>query len=326
MQIKRILVGAALLVACRNDGSKSTAGSAATGSSGSTSAPSARTTSGDGSAGNAGSGTSGSASPGSGSANTGSGSANTGNGSASVASTVDPKVTAARCDEPCLFLLDTPVDKLGDAYKAVCGKDMEALPFDDCAKLDQIRKCIYAAHGFVFKQKKWKTYEKQPWYTPHPEFKPAQISELERANVGELDARAKGCKKGLAVTTADLARVKTWIGDIAAHKAALPKIATKNGEPASREQLFDFLTEELSGHPLALDRDTTVTYEPELPSRLVEAIKAPSEAKLRSIMIDHGSTFAVDKDNSITEGVQIHMIYDDHDAFLGIDISHYLYD
>jgi len=225
-----------------------------------------------------------------------------------------------------LFLLDTPVDKLGDAYKAVCGKDMEALPFDDCAKLDQIRKCIYAAHGFVFKQKKWKTYEKKPWYTPHPEFKPAQISELERTNVRELDARAKGCKKGLAVTTTDLARVKAWVDALAAHKAALPKIATKNGNAASRDELFQFLTEELSGGQLALDKGTTVTYEPELPSNLIEAIKAPAGAKLRSIMIDHGSTFAVDKDNSITEGVQIHMIYDDHDAFLGIDISHYLYD
>lgn len=316
MQLTWVLATATMLVACKGNDVKSTAGSAATGatgSSGSSSAPSAAETRTGKTGSGAESGTTGSASAGSGSATV-------------AAATVDPKVTAARCDEPCLFLLDTPVDKLGDAYKAVCGKAMEALPFDDCAKLDQIRKCIYAAHGFVFKQKKWKTYEKKPWYTPHPEFKPTQISELERANVGELDARAKGCKKGLAVTTADLARVKTWVSDLAAHRAALPKIVTKNGEAASREPLFQFLTEELSGQPLTLDKDTTVTYEPELPSRLVEAIKAPAGAKLRSIMIDHGSTFAVDKDNSITEGVQIHMIYDDHDAFLGIDISHYLYD
>jgi YARHG domain-containing protein len=309
MQITWILAAAAVLVACKGDGTKSAAGNAPN-------------TQGSGAGSN-----SGSASTGSGSPTTGSGSPTTGSGSASsVAIAVDPKIAAARCDEPCLFLLETPVDKLGDAYQAVCGKPMAALPFDDCAKLDQIRKCIYAAHGFVFKQKKWKAYATKPWYTPHPEFKPAQISELERANVRELDARAKGCKKGLAVTVADLTRVKAWIGALAAHKPALPRIVTKNSEPASSDELVHFLAEELSGQELALDDNTTVAYEPELPARLVDAIKAPAGAKLRSILIDHGSTFAVDKDNSITEGVQIHMLYDDHDAFLGIDVSHYLYD
>jgi hypothetical protein len=133
-------------------------------------------------------------------------------------------------------------------------------------------------------------------------------------------------QKGLAVSTADLARVEAWIAGLAARTATLPKIMTKNGAATSRDELLHFLTEELSGQPLALDKITTVTYERELPARLVEVLKAPAGARLRSILIDHGSTFAVDQDNAITEGVQIHLIYDDHDAFLGIDISHYLYD
>jgi hypothetical protein len=249
-----------------------------------------------------------------------------GAGSADPTTTLDPKIAAARCDEPCLFLVDTPIAKLGDSYQAACGKDMPPLPFDNCTELDQLRKCVYAAHGFVFKQKKWKKFAKQPWYTPHPEFKPTQITELERANVRELDAVAKGCKTGLSVSTADLGRAKAWISALAAKHAPLPKIALVNGEPATREELFDFLEGQLQSQPLALDDETTVTYASELPTALVEAIKPAANTKLRSIVIDHGSTNTFDKDNPITEGVQIHMIYDDHDSFLGIDIAHYLYD
>src|SRR3954467_6252331 len=50
------------------------------------------------------------------------------------------------CEDPCLMLRDTALDKLPDVYAARCGKPL--LPNNkDCGLLDYERNCIYAAHG-----------------------------------------------------------------------------------------------------------------------------------------------------------------------------------
>lgn len=65
-----------------------------------------------------------------------SGSTASGSGSAKAPPpAIDPTVMAARCDEPCLFLVDTPIDKLGDAFKTTCNNDMPDLGLTHCRKL-----------------------------------------------------------------------------------------------------------------------------------------------------------------------------------------------
>src|SRR6185436_10517947 len=168
------LAGLLALAACKGDGDKQpAAGSAA-------------------SAGQAGSGgATGSAAASAPAA--GSGSA----GSATVAAAppLSPKIKAARCGEPCLFLTDTPLAKLLETYKAECGgMTTKDLGYQDCKSLDYARNCIYAAHGLVYKKKKWKVFSTKPWYEPRPEFQAKSISPLEIANVSELNKRGKACK------------------------------------------------------------------------------------------------------------------------------------
>ncbi|HEV7559467.1 MAG TPA: YARHG domain-containing protein, partial [Kofleriaceae bacterium] len=102
---------------------------------------------------------SGSGTAGSGSAvAAGSGSATgSGSGSAVAAVALSPKIKAARCGEPCLFLVDTPLAKMTETFTAECaGMKTPDLGYTDCKQLDYVRNCIYAAHGVVFKKKRWK--------------------------------------------------------------------------------------------------------------------------------------------------------------------------
>jgi hypothetical protein len=238
---------------------------------------------------------------------------------------------AARCDEPCLFLLDTPVDQLGDAFKAACKKDMPDLQLTSCDKLDQIRKCVFAAHGFVFKQKKWKrAYEKKAWYVANPDFRPTQITELERANAVDLDHRAKACKRGISVAPADADRVRSWLAGFDRGRPVWPTLVHKDGVVAPGDEAAAFLHSEL--YSLSVKKivvggkGNTVSYEDALPQDLSGELTIASGAKLRAILVDQSQTNVVDADNSITEGVQIHVIYDDHDRLLAIDVSHFLWD
>src|SRR5437773_11275473 len=76
-------------------------------------------------------------------AGSGSGSSAAGSGSAAPAAR-SPKIDAARCGEPCLFLLDTPIGSLTDTFKAKCGgMETKNLGFDDCKQMDYARNCIY---------------------------------------------------------------------------------------------------------------------------------------------------------------------------------------
>jgi hypothetical protein len=304
-----------VLVGCKGDSGSSGVGSGSASGSGSSAVAGS---------GSVGSGSSSSVAAGSGS------SVAAGSGSAAPPK-LDPKVMAARCDEPCLFLLDTAVDKLGDAYKTACHKDMPDLELTDCAKLDQIRKCVFAAHGFVFKQARWKkAYDKKSWYVANPAFRPTQITELEHANVVDLDARAKACKKGITVTPADVNRVRSWLAAFDRGKPALPKVIHVNGETGTADEAVALLHHELDSLGLKKIRlganGNTVSYDDEgVSADLFADLKMPSEAKLRPIVVEQSTTNAM-ADAEITEGVRVHLIYDDHDTLVAVDVSHFLWD
>jgi len=308
------LAGLLALAACKGDGDKQpAAGSAA-------------------SAGQAGSGgATGSAAASAPAA--GSGSA----GSATVAAEpppLSPKIKAARCGEPCLFLTDTPLAKLLETYKAECGgMTTKDLGYQDCKSLDYARNCIYAAHGLVYKKKKWQMFSTKPWYEPRPEFQAKLISPLEIANVSELNKRGKACKAGINVSGADFERLKQWAAAANAGKLPPAKVFFVENERKKAADLAAFLRQELETgaikRKLALDSNATGAYEKweDVPPEVVQAIKAPADAKLRSILIDiTDPSVSGTEENPLTEGMTLRFVYDDKDQLLAVTGAHYLYD
>jgi len=266
----------------------------------------------------------------------GSGSATAGSAAGSAASAtpapLSPKIKAARCGEPCLFLVDTSLDKLVDTYKTECGgMQTKDLGFTDCRKLDYMRNCIYAAHGNVYKKNRWKVLTSKPWYDANPAFKPDAISELERGNVHELHQRGKACKKGLSVSGADYERLKKWFAALPKQPAEMPAVIMVEGDAKKPAELNKWLMDEIDTkkrHKIVLGSMVTGSYESlsELPAELTGALKAPKDAKLRSIMLEFDSGVHGTEDNPLTEGTQVRFVFDDKDKLVAITGAHYLYD
>lgn len=257
-----------------------------------------------------------------------------GSGSAiAAAPALSPKIKAARCGEPCLFLVDTPLDKLVDTYKAECGGMVtKDLGFDDCRNLDYNRNCIYAAHGLVFKEKKWKQFAKQRWYDANPAFQASSISELERANVHELNQRGKACKKGLHISGADYERVKAWLEKLP--KADFPPVILEGEEldearKMSRDDLVALLRTEFAGDDpkkkIRLPSNAVASYDTEISPVLLTALGSPKD-KLRVIVIDVDAGTVGDEENPITEGTYVRFVYDETDKLRAITAFHYLWD
>jgi hypothetical protein len=272
-----------------------------------------------------------------GAAAAGSGSAGSAAGSGSAAAgppPLGPKIKAARCGEPCLFLTDTPLAKLLETYKAECGgMATKELGYEDCKSLDYARNCIYAAHGLVYKKKKWKVFSTKPWYEARPEFKAKEISPLEIANVSELNKRGKACKAGVNVSGADFDRLKKWFAAANTGKVPPAKVIFIENERKKVADLAAWLKEQLESdgtkRKLSLDTGATGAYEKwdEVPPELVKALKAPAGAKLRSILIDiNDPNVSGTEDNPLTEGMTLRFIYDDKDQLLAVAGAHYLYD
>lgn len=305
------------LAACKGGGDQQ----AAAGGSGSTSATAA------GSGAKPATGSAATTAPAAGSNAAGSGSA------APAVAPLSPKIKAARCGEPCLFLTDTPLEKLIETYKAECGgMETKDLGYEDCKSLDYARNCIYAAHGLVFKKKKWKVFQAKPWYEPRPEFK-SEISPLELANVSELNKRGKACKKGVNISGADFERLKKWVAATNTGKLPAPKVIFVENQPGSAADFTAWLKEQLeaggANRKLSVETGAIGSYEKweEVPADLVAALKAPAGAKLRSILIDiNDPTVSGTEDNPITEGINLRFIYDEKDQLLAIAGAHYLYD
>ena len=258
---------------------------------------------------------------------------------AAVAATRSPKLDAARCGEPCLFLLDTPVAQLPDTYKAKCaGMVTKDLGFFDCKQLDYARNCIYAAHGLVSKKRSWqKLFASKAWYEPHPEVdaKAIAMSDVERANVHELYERGKACKKNLSISGADFDRIKAWFA--ALPKPPVPKTAfhweNNDGDPkpdytpvAGKDFVTWFVaaapnakTKFASGKELSASYQDAATFGAN--KQLVGALHVADPSKLRSIELDielaHGT-----EDEPFTESVELQFIYDDKDQLVAIAGEH----
>jgi len=171
------------------------------------------------------------------------------------------KLAAARCDDPCLFLLDTPIDKVEDAFAAACpGKKTKELPFE-CKQIDYVRNCIYAAHGVVYKKKKWKKlFAAKTWYEPHPDVKAKTITmpEVEHANVHELYMRGKACKKGMSISGADYERLAAWFKK----RTPMPP------------HLFKTETNEMGGTPEAVDGKQLLAWLDSTDDKLAKQFKS----------------------------------------------------
>jgi hypothetical protein len=308
------LAGLLMLAACKGDGDQQpAAGSAASaGQAGSAGAAA-------GSAPMAGSGSAGSA----------------GSAAAEGPPPLSPKIKAARCGEPCLFLTDTPLAKLLETYKAECGGMVtKELGYEDCKSLDYARNCIYAAHGLVYKKKKWKgVFSTKPWYEARPEFKAKSISPLEIANVSELNKRGKACKVGINISGADFERLKQWVAAASTGKLPPAKVFFVENERRKAADLAAFLKDELEAsgvkRKLDLEADGTGAYEDweNVPPEVVQAIKAPKGAKLRSILIEiTDPNVSGTEEAPVTEGMTLRFVYDDKDQLLAVGGAHYLYD
>jgi hypothetical protein len=239
---------------------------------------------------------------------------------------LDAKVVAARCSEPCLFLVDTPLDKLGDVYAAACKHALPDLHFEKCDELDQLRKCVFAAHGYAFKQKKWRTWAKKPWFVAHPEYKPTQLGTIELANVHELDARTKLCGKREGVKPALQAAIEAWWRHYETHDAPMPKVLFSGlpVERATERQVLATIDDELKTQNASVAdvlKDMILYVETEPTDQFTEAV----QGKLQIITLHYAQTLDTGE-GTILEGLEMHFVFDENDKLVELDAHHFLWD
>ncbi|MCB9685529.1 MAG: YARHG domain-containing protein [Alphaproteobacteria bacterium] len=87
-----------------------------------------------------------------------------------------PPAPPAPACEPCIAMLDTPIDELPDG----CGIPDGAT----CDDLDRLRNCMYARLGYDFSDNpSWReVFEKEPWYTPDPAFRWEDVTRVQKRN------------------------------------------------------------------------------------------------------------------------------------------------
>ncbi|HTR54256.1 MAG TPA: YARHG domain-containing protein [Kofleriaceae bacterium] len=215
-----------------------------------------------------------------------------------------------RCADPCLFLQDTPIDKLPDAFKAACpaAKGQDAT-LADCAVVDYARNCIYAAHGVAFKKKKWRDmFAAKPWYQSHGlDAAKVVLSDVERSNVKALARRGRACKRDFRIDDADLARARAWLA--ALPKAPMPKLVFFGGTPVAGTELANGIQEQLDQHDATADPNGAKYVKldaKEVPAALVAAL-AKRAPRSRLVELD----FALEiEDDAIIDGMFIWLAYD----------------
>lgn len=223
-------------------------------------------------------------------------------GSDNDPTTEPPDPRDQRCEEPCLFLLDTPLDRHADAYRTACGKPL--LPDNaDCGKLDYWRNCIYAAHGLRFRKKKWQVYATKPWYRPDPNFDSKILTPLERANVHELRLRARVCRHNdVHVSTADHARIQAWFAAYAKGAATFPATTLSGDDALSQDEMRAALAELAP----TLTGETWMAYH----DADAAVVAAHPTKKLRCAIVDLP-----------TADSYLHFVYDDTDAHVGLVLT-----
>ena len=257
---------------------------------------------------------------------------------APVAAAVSPKVMAARCGEPCLFLVDTVLEDVPGAYKTACSKDIEGFGFDDCKALDYARNCIYAAHGKVYTKKKWKRrFATKSWYEPHPDFVETAFTAIEKANVHELYIRGKACKQGIHISTADRDRLKAWFAVLPKTPPTPPLVFGMQGEKLSGDafvkQLFEQLDLEIKvNHKLDPGGATVIYTELDTDAADMDFVKPLRDAlpvdhkSLRAVLADFALPGGGSEENPVSEGVFVLFVYDAKDRLVGLALDHYLLD
>jgi hypothetical protein len=224
----------------------------------------------------------------------------------SGASHADPP----RCSDPCLFLQDTALAKLPDAFKAAC-PDAKAQDLEDCTAVDYARNCIYAAHGVAFKKKQWRElFAAKPWYKSRGiDANKLALSDVERANVKALAALGKTCKKDVSIDKADFARVKAWVA--ALPKAPAPKLVFEAGRAVTGGELERDLVDELAQARATISFDhATARYvkptTPLVPPALAKAIGGMTPAP-RLVELDLALVW---EDDNWDSGVYVWLAYD----------------
>ena len=264
-----------------------------------------------------------------------------GSGSSAVAAALpplSPKIHAARCDEPCLFLVDTPLSQLDAAFAAACpGKTSPNLGFEDCSGLDYVRNCIYAAHGLVYTKKKWKgVFANKAWYAPDSAVAAKTVlGDVERANVHELNERGKACKKGFQISGADYDRVKAWFGAWP-KRPPLPPVVFADGaatDAAGFETKVQaalgtgkvWLSGKVTGIYLGDDLHATGADYPsdDMPAAMVTAIHAADDKELRGIRVRFPDPQQPGGDFT---GTDVFVVYDRHDKLRGVEIRPFAYE
>jgi hypothetical protein len=240
--------------------------------------------------------------------------------------TLSPKIKAARCGEPCLFLTDTPLDKLQDVYRAECaGMETKDLGFADCKQMDYVRNCVYAAHGLVYKKKRWKTrFEAKPWYEANPavEAKTA-LGSVELAN-------------GMQISGADFEKIKALFAslDKTPDSVAMLFQGVKTTAADFGKQLREELTLKDTTKRIDLTKLDLVNadYVKDINDDLVqEQVGAAADIikatpKARTVVINADSGFVGDEENPISEGTYIVIVFDATDTIVAVGAQHYLYD
>ncbi len=112
---------------------------------------------------------------------------------------------AQKCASPCLFLAEhsfaTVQDKLctwcpGSKYD-YCELDWPSSDVPECSTYEHLKNCVYAAHGYTFKKKRWsKTFSKTGWYTANPAYDKSMLSKVARKNIKRLNDIATGKEPG----------------------------------------------------------------------------------------------------------------------------------
>jgi YARHG domain len=247
-----------------------------------------------------------------------------------AAPALSPKIAAARCGEPCLFLTDTPLRKLQEAYAAACaGMKAPDLGFENCKEINYTRNCIYAAHGLVSKKRKWRVFTAKPWYEPNPAFASKMISAVERETVRELYNRGKACARSMRITGTDYKLLEKWFADarkgtIAPATITLDDPAEEYGKLARPQALAKWLAARLvqgSGRSLTF-KDATASYVDPVPEAFKDIQPEPG-GKLRTVAIDLSPAITNDE---AAEIINLWFLIDDHDRIRAIDASSYLND
>ncbi len=106
-----------------------------------------------------------------------------------------PGATAAECKDTCLLLTRLSFDEVQKNICSLCGGhdeifcelDWPASDVPSCSIWDDMRNCIFAAHGHVFKSPAYKTkFEGKPWHRANPKFDAKTLPKVAQDNVQRL--------------------------------------------------------------------------------------------------------------------------------------------